>query len=105
MTPWSSELAVANHSYHAETLRDDSLATSHHGYRGATRRAPLTFLDVARSPSDARPDFRSVRAKRVLRGDPPAGGPGKGGRATSRMKEGPRSVTLTLPYQINIGQG
>eukprot|EP00959_Pyramimonas_sp_CCMP1952_P081704 1706836-Pyramimonas_sp.AAC.2 len=30
------------------------------------------FLDVARSRSDARPDFRSPGG-----GDPPAGGPGK----------------------------
>eukprot|EP00976_Prorocentrum_cordatum_P100563 1192277-Prorocentrum_minimum.AAC.4 len=48
------------------------------------------FLDVARPRSDARPDFRSDRAKRdpgsrpgrsssweILGGDPPAGGPGK----------------------------
>eukprot|EP00959_Pyramimonas_sp_CCMP1952_P002555 52617-Pyramimonas_sp.AAC.1 len=35
---------------------------------------PVRFLDVARSRSDARPDFRSVPSERS---DPPAGGPGK----------------------------
>eukprot|EP00976_Prorocentrum_cordatum_P042996 871475-Prorocentrum_minimum.AAC.1 len=53
----------------------------------------LTFPDVARSRSDARPDFRSGRSETDysvlywdLGGDPPAGGPGsrEGGRATSR---------------------
>eukprot|EP00976_Prorocentrum_cordatum_P082098 1184681-Prorocentrum_minimum.AAC.3 len=38
-----------------------------------------TFLDVARSRSDARPDFRSGRAKRAS-----GGGSREGGRATSR---------------------
>eukprot|EP00976_Prorocentrum_cordatum_P018854 382390-Prorocentrum_minimum.AAC.1 len=44
---------------------------------------PWCFLDVAQPRSNARPDFRSVRAKRggegdrLLGGDRPAGGPGK----------------------------
>eukprot|EP00976_Prorocentrum_cordatum_P073101 1180959-Prorocentrum_minimum.AAC.3 len=56
------------------------------------------FLDVARPRSDARPDFRSERseASSLLRGDPPAGGPGKEAAQRQGTKDPCHDVSLDL---------
>eukprot|EP00976_Prorocentrum_cordatum_P009860 197183-Prorocentrum_minimum.AAC.1 len=58
-----------------------------------------TFLDVARPRSDARPDFSSVRARRALGGDPPAGGPGK----EAAQRQGTVYTTRNAIQEIGVG--
>eukprot|EP00959_Pyramimonas_sp_CCMP1952_P449623 9414639-Pyramimonas_sp.AAC.1 len=56
------------------------------------------FRGVARSRSDARPDFRSVRAKRSPGGGSREGGAQRQGRRYSRNVDGNSYILIHIQY-------